>query len=167
MLRQVLLIGFAGLLAGCSTTGTDDGGGVSHTWSSRTTWEESGPVTVSSYQTNTIEAPVKGPEWAFQGVWELEEYLAETDRMGETTCLLRLDPAKVSDKGHMLTLTACPAEMGHLAAWYPAGTRLILLDANDQPVADLAQQGGGRLYRGELVLASKAKMQVFFTGYGQ
>lgn len=167
MKRSMLLIGIAGLLAGCSSTGTDDGGGVSHTWSSRTVWEDDGPVTVSSYQTNQVEAPVRGPEWAFQGIWELEEYLAATDRMGEMACQLRLDPAKVTDKGHMLTLIACDGEMSHLASWYPAGTRVILLDANGETVADLAQQGGGRLYRGELVLASKGRMQVFFTGYGR
>ena len=120
----------AAVVSASSCTATSPGPGEAQIWTSRTVWDERGtPTTEHSYRTEQIVEPVKGREWAYQGVWSLQEYFPDTDKMGSLECLVRLDPAKVSDSGHMLTLAPdCPGILRHLASWYPSGQEIVFLD---------------------------------------
>lgn len=154
-------------VAGCTMTGPGDTGPrEAQIWSSRTTWDADGrPVTVTSHRTEIIAEPVRGPEWAFKGVWVLEEYVRSTDRMGMMKCVMRFDTAKVMDRGHMITLAPdCFADMRHIHAWRPGGKGIELLDSNGAVIADM-QQRTGRFYRGVMRLAGGHEIDTFFTGY--
>ena len=167
-LKDGLIAGAALLALGaCTTTDAPPGTRRVETWSSETIWVDGEARTIESHNVSYEKLPEKGPEWAFKGIWHIEDYTDQ--KVGSRHCYVELFPAKLGSYNHMSKLTAqCPAEMRNIAAWRPTGdpvgTVLILVDTSGTTIGEF-DRVGANLFRGVFTLTSGEVVKAHFKAW--
>lgn len=155
-------------LGACSTTDTTpEGTQRVETWSSNTVWIDGEAQTTESHTVDYEKLPEKGPEWAFKGIWHIEDY---TDtKTGDRHCYVELFPAKVGTYNYTTRLTnQCAADMRNVAAWRPVGDPVgnvvILVDASGTNIGEFDRVNSG-LFRGVFTLTSGEVVKAHFKNW--
>lgn len=166
----IVATGLAGLLAtaACTTDDTPEGKRRVETWETRTQFVNGERRTVKTHNVDYVDEPEKGPEWAFSGIWEIQDY--DDVRQGDRSCYVELRPGKIDEYRYWLQPipNRCDGSMTNLAGWRPVGAtigdQLILVDNSGRSIGqfDRIQR---TLYRGIVELTNgqvvKAHMRTF------
>ncbi len=161
------LISTAFLLTGCGTAKSPPGTKRVETWGTKTTTIGGVKQTTNTHNVENVKLAAKGPEWAFKGIWHIQDYTKSAE--GKRNCFVELFPAKLGDYNYRLKVTKqCPVEMRNIAAWRPVGeptgSHLILVDNQGANIGDF-DRVGKNLFRGTFVLTSGEAVNAHVKGW--
>lgn len=143
-LGAIVGLGLLAILAGCTTTaGPKSSGSSNH------------------YATSANARAQATSNWAFAGVWRVEDY-TET-AIGARKCKLELFATQVNEQQYRLRLLQpCHSELRNIVAWRPEGELLgdaiIIVDGGGQDIVRF-ERVDVNLYRGEFMLTNGEKVQ--------